>query len=160
MRRASLDGLSYTCRACANARSERFRAVHPTAHQDWYRAHRADKAHYWARWYQQHKETRATNHARWARANPGVVNARTAKRKAANRHAMPAWVDQGAIAALYHEAARRTHETGIRQQVDHIVPLQHPRVCGLHVPWNLQVLTRAENILKRNAFPDHAATLR
>ena len=50
---------------------------------------------------------------------------------------------------IYREAKRRG------KTVDHIVPLSSPIVCGLHVPWNLEIVDREQNESKGNYFwPD------
>lgn len=65
----------------------------------------------------------------------------------------PKWLslDQKAeMTAIYEEAIKRSIKDGILYHVDHIIPLQGKEVCGLHVPWNLQVLTVIENRSKSN----------
>ncbi len=89
----------------------------------------------------------------WYKAHPAESRAIGAKRRALTRSAMPSWTNRQDIKAVYTEAARLTMETGIHHDVDHIVPLCHPNVCGLHVHWNLQILTRQENRRKANKFP-------
>ncbi|MGD9725274.1 MAG: hypothetical protein AB7R40_23505 [Nitrospiraceae bacterium] len=67
--------------------------------------------------------------------------------------ATPKWVDKAAIRAIYKEARLRTQEEGVIYHVDHIYPIVHHECCGLHVPWNLRVITAAENLEKRNGIP-------
>src|SRR6056297_783652 len=87
--------------------------------------------------------------------NPGYFAAKQMRRNATKLKATPPWLTQeqhDEINAIYEEAARLTKETGIVHHVDHIVPLRHPDVCGLHIPANLQVLTAEENLSKGNSF--------
>lgn len=52
----------------------------------------------------------------------------------------------------YLEAQRLTLETGVEYVVDHIVPLKHPLVCGLHSDANTQIVTASYNAAKGNTF--------
>ena len=101
-------------------------------------------------WRKAHPEKVAAKYAKWAKANPDIVAANCGKRRAQKLKACPPWADHEAIKAKYREARRLTAETGIPHQVDHKIPLRHPLVAGLHVDWNLQVLTAAANASKGN----------
>lgn len=65
---------------------------------------------------------------------------------------IPPWANKEEIKKIYLTARMMTISTGIKHEVDHIIPSNHPLVCGLHVENNLQILTEAENIYKSNTF--------
>lgn len=67
----------------------------------------------------------------------------------------PPWVDLRALKALQAQAREATLRTGHLHVLDHIIPLNHPLVCGLTVPWNLRVLHWKANGSKGNDWcPD------
>jgi hypothetical protein len=64
-------------------------------------------------------------------------------------------IQRAQIIAIYDEARILTEATGVRHHVDHMIPLLGREVCGLHVPWNLRIITADENRKKNNRFvPD------
>lgn len=56
------------------------------------------------------------------------------------------------ITTIYLKCREITKSTGVKHEVDHIVPLRGKRVSGLHVPWNLRIISRHENATKYNLF--------
>jgi hypothetical protein len=64
--------------------------------------------------------------------------------------AKPAWAEDFFIEEIYDLARRRTEATGVEHHVDHVVPLQSKRVCGLHWEGNMRVVPAYENRSKRN----------
>lgn len=86
-------------------------------------------------------------------ANLDKDAANTAKRRAAKLNATPAWLTKPQlkdIESLYTLAKKLEDICGVKYHVDHIVPLQGKEVCGLHVPWNLQLLESSLNLSKGN----------
>ncbi len=66
--------------------------------------------------------------------------------------ATPKWANKKENSMLRKAAQSATLITGIKHQVDHIIPLRSDKVCGLHVAENMQIISRTENLKKRNHF--------
>jgi hypothetical protein len=89
----------------------------------------------------------------YRKANLAMFLAKDNKRRASKINACPFWLtkeDKKEIESFYALAKKLELETGLKYHVDHIVPLQGKFVCGLHVPWNLQVILATENMAKSN----------
>lgn len=90
----------------------------------------------------------------YTKVNRSKVTAIKAKYRAAKYNATPDWLTKEHLEQIeeFYETARDLAwlNEGEILQVDHIVPLQGKEVCGLHVPWNLQILSKSKNISKFN----------
>ena len=93
----------------------------------------------------------------WKKNNLTQVRADTKARRRKHRNATPPWLSKkqkSEIRQLYQIAITMTQTTGEQYVVDHIVPLRSDVVCGLHVPWNLRVITQEQNLQKSNKILD------
>lgn len=105
-------------------------------------------------YYEVNKEAKLEYQSAYKKANPHLINALNAKRKARKLQATPAWADPEAIKGMY-ELAALFNCTGMNIHVDHIVPLISDTVCGLHCEANLQLLPASDNMSKGNRqWPD------
>lgn len=94
----------------------------------------------------------------WRESNRAICNALSMKYHASKLNATPDWLtkeDLTEIEDFYTASQMFKLYTGVEYHVDHIVPLQGKTVCGLHVPWNLQLLPWNENLSKQHLYwPD------
>lgn len=104
-------------------------------------------------WAKENPVQKSETIANWKKINRGRVNSINAKRRATRLRATPSWltIEQlRQIDIFYVEATRLTEEFAVEYVVDHIEPLIGKHSRGLHVPWNLQILTAKENGTKSN----------
>lgn len=87
----------------------------------------------------------------WAKNIAGCTDCR--KRRAIMlRLATPKWANMVKIARIHKLRADISKRTGIPHDVDHEIPLQGVRVCGLNNEFNLRVITASENRSKSNKY--------
>jgi 5-methylcytosine-specific restriction endonuclease McrA len=136
------DGRASACAKCSNAYISA-----------WQKANRPKCAARLSKWYKANRAKGIAYVTKYGKNNPGKINALCAKRHASKLQRTPKWLTslhKQQITIFYELAAALTREFGIKMEVDHIIPLQGKNVSGLHVPWNLQVISASDNASKGN----------
>lgn len=128
---------------CAECKKESFR--------NWYKENPEKDKDRKQRYCQNNSEKVKKGHQRWKRDNKGRVNTNNAKRKASKLQRTPTWANHEDILQWY-ELAEVLSRSGVKFNVDHIVPLQGKNVSGLHVENNLQVIPAHLNFSKLNKW--------
>lgn len=87
--------------------------------------------------------------------NKSYYAAKEVERRSAKDQRTPPWLTKrqlDIIKCFYTVRDIKSKVDGIEYHVDHIIPLRGKNVSGLHVPWNLQLLTAEENWSKNNTI--------
>lgn len=156
--------VSHRCKPCALAEIKRRQAKYIGKYAEYQNAWRRKKyandpayrekiAEQGMAWYATRKDAlNAARRERWA-TDPNNP-ARLHYRRKDVKDRTPKWSPKNELLAIYANCPKG-------MEVDHIVPLKGivdgRKVCGLHVPWNLQYLTKLQNRRKNNRVSESEA---
>ena len=110
---------------------------------------------YGKQYYEKNKEERKAYSKKYRQLNQSYYRAKKAEYRATKKQATCQWANLQYIKDLYTnvaEANKLFEDIDVKFHVDHIVPLTHDKVCGLHNEYNLQILTAEENLSKSNKY--------
>lgn len=139
------DGYEYVCKTCIRKKDENRYWSNPDKERD-----RGIK-YYW-----DNLERQRNNSKAYKKANPEKTALNHSEKLRIKKMGQPKWlsaIELAQIQEFYDIADMKTMQTGISHHVDHIHALRGNGFNGLHVPWNLQVITAEENMRKRNKLP-------
>ena len=138
-----------TCAACWAAKAEREGAKRKAKRK----AKASDYNRRSAEWYRNNKDRKRETRRAWSEANREKRRASDQSRRSRFIVATPGWfgeLDEFVIQEAAALACERERATGMPWHLDHMVPLQAKRACGLHCAANLQVIPAWMNYSKNN----------
>lgn len=142
--------------ACVECHSKNTpeRKAYMKAYMEMYRRRENEKVCSLKRaYYGRHKERLLDEAKAYRSENRGLYVMLCQQRRTAIRRATPRYLSDAhrlEIREIYDQCAALNRRDPGSHHVDHIVPIQGDTVCGLHVPWNLRVITAQENTRKGN----------
>ena len=151
--KSTKDGLQSTCKECQAKHYVKNKDVIAPRNREWHRSNKERERLSKQQYYKENREAILAKNKAWHEANPDKHRQRISRRRAAMKRCQPSWADEERIGTVY-AIAKWLEEVvpGQKYHVDHVIPIQHSLVCGLHVHENLAVLRAEENLSKQNKF--------
>lgn len=147
------------CKDCDKARKAKWRAGRLDKHNakglEWVRNNPDKRKISSKKWRDRNPDKCRELKARWLSKNKDIALSYTSNRRRRVRNATPKWVtdtDMCVMRSMYLECRRISSESGVPHHVDHVIPLKGKNVCGLHVPYNLRIIPKHDNLMKSNHF--------
>jgi hypothetical protein len=143
MNRSSSDGLRHECKDCKYEMDREYRI------SNWDTLYVKKK-----KYADDNRESLNKSRMRLYYSNVNKYRSRSLFYIQARRNSQPKWTIQfkDEWDKLNSKRLRIEELTGNKYNIDHIIPVMHPDVCGLSVPWNYQLLTKQDNVRKSNQF--------
>ena len=152
------------CIECGKLSSYKYKQQHPDQIQrinrDYYLQNKTDAIKYARQWHirnekhkqQYNKQYYQSNKAhlklyakQYRQQNPDIRALNDKRRYRHIKDCCPEWANKESIKFFYECRPEGCH-------VDHVIPITHPLICGLHVETNLQWLPAKINLSKKNKF--------
>ena len=145
------------CVECSQGRRDAYKEANPhrmaAYARGWHTRNAALSRARARKWNKENAEYTEQYISGWRQRNKAKLTSYAVKRKASRIAATPVWLTGEHIAQMelvYATAQAMTEALKEPYEVDHEIPLNSPYVCGLHVPWNLQILPQQTNRIKSN----------
>jgi hypothetical protein len=171
-------GVRSICKACDISKAKRWNSLNKEQHMQHQRKFRTtnpdqvrsiekkyvktNKAYSTKRrWHSLHDEYSKLKSREFRRNNPGYASFYSNLRKSRIKQATPCWLSKEQLHEMrdiYVQCSGLVKETGIKYNVDHVCPIVMKDEngvhvgCGLHVPWNLEIVTEEYNSKKGCSF--------
>jgi hypothetical protein len=153
----AVDGKTARCKKCHNKLTAQYRNENKEKYQaitkKWKQANKERALELNRESYIRCRSKRLEDGKKWRLNNKELRRYYRANRRATKKQATVIWADKDKIKG-YYRIARFLTELNPNEpyEVDHIVPLVHTSICGLHCDDNLQVIPQIENRRKSNKF--------
>lgn len=155
---SSKDGLQNYCKDCVSAYAKEYykknKQKMDAANKEYASRNKEKISEYKKQYDKENKDALNRQKYKWKESNKAYYAHKSAERRFAKKNSEI--LDSGSkrVKSIYLACHNISKRSGVPHHVDHIVPLINDNVCGLHVWWNLRIVSAKSNMKKSNFLED------